>query len=222
MTSPELLTHARASLALHTVRKATGGAVGHPLLLLHGLGERTPSTLPLGYEAWPGAVYGLDFMGHGSSTIPLGGGYTCELLMADADAALAHLGPATVAGRGLGAYVALLLAGGRPDVVRGAILLDGPGLAGGGPVPGSPSVIAVNPDHVAPPDPFALAELTRDPRPPDYATNFARQVTQMSTMEDPITVCAVGRPPWLEAVAAEPGVVVSSLADALAAYARTT
>ncbi len=219
MTSPVRLTHARASLALHTIRSATDARAGHPLLLLHGLGERTPATLPLGYETWPGAVYGLDFMGHGDSTIPLGGGYTCELLMADADAALAHVGPATIAGRGLGAYVALLIAGGRPDLVLGAILLDGPGLAGGGPVPGSPSVIAVNPAHGAPPDPFALAELTRDPRPPDYATNFARQVTHLSPVADPIAVCAVGRPPWLEAVVAEPGVVVSSLAEALETYA---
>ena len=52
--------------------------------------------------------------------------------MADADAALAHLGPATVYGRGLGAYVALLIAGARPDLVRGAVLDDGPGLVGGG------------------------------------------------------------------------------------------
>ncbi len=49
--------------------------------------------------------------GHGASTVPVGGGYFCELLMADVDAALAHLGPATVYGRGLGAYVALLIAG---------------------------------------------------------------------------------------------------------------
>ena len=61
--------------------------------------------------------------------------------MADADAALARLGRATLLGRGLGAYVALLLAGARPKPVRGAILCDGPGLAGGGSRPGSPTVI---------------------------------------------------------------------------------
>ena len=52
--------------------------------------------------------------------------------MGDADVALAHLGAATVLGRGLGAYVALLIAGARPHLVRGAVLCDGPGLAGGG------------------------------------------------------------------------------------------
>ena len=52
--------------------------------------------------------------------------------MGDVDAALAHLGPSTVLGRGLGAYIALLIAGARPDLVRGAVLADGPGLVGGG------------------------------------------------------------------------------------------
>ena len=58
-----------------------------------------PSTSrPSGRQAWPGAVWGLDFTGHGASTVPVGGGYSAELLMGDADAALAELGPAT-AGR---------------------------------------------------------------------------------------------------------------------------
>ena len=52
------------------------------------------------------------------------------------------------------------------------------------------------------PDPWALAELSRDVRPPDYATGFARQATQLSGLEWPVAVCARARPPWLEAVAA--------------------
>ena len=52
--------------------------------------------------------------------------------MGDADAALAELGEVTLLGRGLGAWIALLAAGARPREVRGAILADGPGLAGGG------------------------------------------------------------------------------------------
>ena len=72
----------------------------------------------------------LDFTGHGASTMPIGGGYTAEILMADVDAALDHLDEATVVGRGLGAYVALLISGARADRVRGVVLADGPGLSG--------------------------------------------------------------------------------------------
>ena len=64
--------------------------------------------------------------------VAAGGGYFCEALMADVDAAIAHLGQVTIFGRGLGAYVGLLAAGGRAEEVRGVILADGPGLAGGG------------------------------------------------------------------------------------------
>ena len=95
--------------------------------------------------------------------------------MADADTALAHLGEATVVGRGLGAYVALLVAGGRPQQVRGAILRDGPGLAGGGSSSTSSFIPFVDQSAPAPPDPFALVELATDVRPPDYACIFARQ-----------------------------------------------
>jgi pimeloyl-ACP methyl ester carboxylesterase len=209
-----LLQHGRTELALHELR----AGAGRPLLHLHGLGERTPVAVPPAYEAWTGPVHGLDLTGHGDSTIPKGGGYSCEMLMADVDTALAHLGPATVVGRGIGAYVAVLIAGARPDLVRGAILRDGPGLTGGGITPTSPYVAHVDPSTPAPPDPWALAELTRDPRPPDYATSFVRQAVHFSELAEPITVCAIGRPAWLEAVVQEPGVRVATLAEALAAY----
>ena len=42
-------------------------------------------------------------------------------------------------GRGLGAFVALMLAGSRPADVVGAVLADGPGLAGGPTFPTSQS-----------------------------------------------------------------------------------
>jgi pimeloyl-ACP methyl ester carboxylesterase len=138
--------------------------------------------------------------------------------MADADAALARLGTATVMGRGLGAYVALLLAGARPTEVRGAILRDGPGLVGGGPRPGTAVISTVDPDAVVPPDPFAAVELSRDVRPPDYASSFARQAAQLSALVRPIAVCAIGRPEWLRAVLEEPGVEESEPGEALAAY----
>ena len=65
----------------------------------------------------------------------------------------AHLGPATLHGRGLGAYVALLTAGARPDLVRGAVLDDGPGLAGGGAEPTTPFVLGPPLDRRARPTP---------------------------------------------------------------------
>lgn len=210
------LVHNRVTLALHELG---GGAGDKPLLLLHGLGERSPVKVPTSVAgAWTGPVYALDFTGHGASTVPAGGGYTCEMLMADADAALRHLGRATVLGRGLGAYIALLIAGARPDLVRGAILTDGPGLAGGGSGASSPMIPAVDPNASSPPDPWALVELALDPRPPDYATSFVRQAAHLSGLENPITVSALARPEWLDAVAQEPGVQTTTVEEALAAY----
>ena len=212
---PEFLKHNRVRLALHTLRQAPGRA----LLLLHGLGERSPERVPAALEAWPGPVHALDFTGHGASSVPRGGGYTAELLMADADAALSRLSEATVVGRGLGAYVALLIAGGRPEQVRGALLLDGPGLAGGGSSSPSSFIPFVDTTQPAPPDPFALVELAIDVRPPDYACVFARQAAQFSRLLRPISVCARERPGWLSAVVSEVGVEVTSVPEALQRYA---
>ena len=210
-----LLEHGTAELALHTLRAGPGA----PLLLLHGLGERSPDEVPDHLSGWPGSVHALDFTGHGRSTVPDGGGYTAEVLMADADAALAELGPLTVVGRGLGAYVALLLSGARADQIRGAILLDGPGLVGGGIRPASPHVAPIDTPQVVPPDPFALAELSRDVRPPDYAVEFVRMAVQGSGLDQPIAVCAVVRPEWLAAVVGEFGVAELPLHRALGLYA---
>ena len=212
----ETVVHARVRLAVHRLRDGRGG---HPLLLLHGLGERTPDELPAHLADWPGPVHGLDFTGHGRSTVPAGGGYTAEVLMADADAVLAHIGPATLLGRGLGGYVALLVAGARPHLTMGAIVTDGPGLAGGGSGPSSSAPAFPLPGAAGPPDPYALAELARDVRPPDYATSFARLALMRSDPESPLCVAAVGRPDWLAAVAAEPGVVEEPVAEAIRRYA---
>jgi pimeloyl-ACP methyl ester carboxylesterase len=210
------LPHASVRLALHELRAGTG----RPLLLLHGLGERAPASVPSIAEAWPGPVHALDFTGHGRSTVPPGGGYTAEVLMADADTALRHLGEATVLGRGLGAYVALLLAGARTDAVRGAVLVDGPGMIAASNGPGSPVPVLPDVSAPAPPDPYALAELARDIRAPDYAAVFVRMALLGSPIPAPITVAAVNRPPWLQAVVDEPGVVDGSVAEALGRYAE--
>lgn len=215
--STVVLRHNKLRLALHELREGSG----RPLLLLHGLAERSPVTVPDHLGSWSGAVWALDLSGHGDSDVAPGGGYFCEALMADVDMAIAHLGPVTLHGRGLGAYVGLLAAGGRAEEVRGAILADGPGLAGGGAMPPSPAV-ATTVDPPPPggtPDPWAIYELTRDPRPPDYAATFARQAATRSGLDTAIAVVGVNRPSWLAAVVAEPGVVECSLADALSLFA---
>lgn len=211
----ETLTHNRVELALHTLRPGQGRA----LLLLHGLGERSPADVPAAVANWRGPIAALDFTGHGASTMPTGGGYTAEILMADADAAIQHLGETTVVGRGLGAYIALLIAGARADLVTGAVLADGPGLSGGPSVPTSQSVYSLDPVDTTP-DPYALAELGTDLRPPDYATAFSRLALQGSDLDQPITVVARFRPSWLHAVAGEPGVAeAASIAAAIDLYA---
>lgn len=213
-TTTEFLTHYRVQLALHRLRDGDG----RTLLLLHGLGEQSPAQVPEWATAWPGPVSALDFTGHGASTVPAGGGYSAEILLGDADIALAHLGEATVVGRGLGAYVALMLAGARPQQVRGAVLCDGPGLWGGASGPTSSS-FTVLPDERSAPDPYALLELSRDLRPRDYAALFARLAVEHSGLDEPITVTTIVRPPWLETVVGEVGVAEGTLAQALATYA---
>jgi pimeloyl-ACP methyl ester carboxylesterase len=211
------LTHNRIRLALHHLTSGSD-AGARTLLLLHGLGERSPQRVPSWATDWPGPIAALDFTGHGDSTIPNGGGYSSEMLLADADAALAELGTVTLAGRGLGAYIALQLAGARPNEVVGAVLGDGPGLAGGPTEPTSLTVFPLQSDGSAP-DPYALVELGRDLRPPDYATAFVRLALQGSPLDEPITVSAVYRPAWLQAVVSQQGVAEATASEALAVYA---
>ncbi len=209
------VTHSKTKLALHELQTGPGPR----LLILHALGERSPSEVPPELRAWPGSVFALDFTGHGQSSIPGGGGYTSEILMGDADAALALIGEATVVGYGLGAYVALLIAGARPKLVRGAVLCDGPGLAGGGDEPGPIVVRGVTERHEAP-DPFALVELSGDLRPSRYAASFAQLAVDGSDLNNPILVVAKARPDWLAAILAVRGIAESpSLAEAVASYA---
>lgn len=212
----ETIRHNRVRLALHKLKDGAG----HALLLLHGLGERSPAQLPQDYAGWPGPVHALDFTGHGASEVPRGGGYSCEFLMADADAALAHLGCATLVGRGLGAYVGMLLAGGRPHQVRGVILLDGPGLAGGGTNAKNPYIPVVDTAQPAPPDPFAIADLATDARPPTYASHYAMLAVQRSELERPIAVCTCERPDWLTLTMSLLSLEQTNLIEALQDFAQ--
>jgi pimeloyl-ACP methyl ester carboxylesterase len=174
----QMINHARLRIALHCLRSGEGQA----LLLLHGLGERTVDSVPAWASNWTGPIYGLDFTGHGLSDRPRGGGYNCELLMADVDTALAVTGAATIVGRGLGGYVGLLIAGARPKVVRGLVIADGVGLAGGGVRPGAQTIGAPN----LPPTPDS-SNLS----PARTLQNFSRARTPRL----PIPLCSLSSPP---------------------------
>lgn len=209
------LQHNRLTLALHEVRPGEG----RPLLMLHGLGEDATNMSRLSVN-WNGPVWALDFTGHGQSTVPNGGGYSAEILMADVDIVLRHIGEATILGRGLGGYVAFLIAGARPQLVKGAVIIDGPGLAGGAIQVTSASEISIAARTGSAPDPWALIELSRDARPPNYAVTFVRLATTGSSLEEPIAVSCKVNPPWIEAISAEPGVVTGvSMQEALDIYA---
>jgi pimeloyl-ACP methyl ester carboxylesterase len=196
------IRHGRIALELHVLAQRQDPA----LLLLHGLGGCSRDWHPLA-DAWPGSLYALDFSGHGDSQWVAGRAYDPELLLGDADAALAAIGPTALAGVGLGAYIALLLAGARPERVPAALLLSGPGLAGAGSVP---DVGAAFPAVLISRIPAGGTErrsggrTSPDPRvvvldcfahPPDYAARFACTARRLLLLED-----ADPPPPWWTAV----------------------
>jgi pimeloyl-ACP methyl ester carboxylesterase len=213
--------HGEVSLALHEL---AGARVGPRLLLLHELRGSSDGWGPE-LEPWPGEVFALDFAGHGASDWRAGGAYTPELFAADADAALAELGPCMLAGAGIGAYAALLVAGARPDLVPAALLLPGDGLDGVAipdldPAPGLIESIAdleterrASRSGLAP-DPL-VASCTRDPRPADYAAPFALAARRLLLFEDDDP-----RPAWWDAVRANATVFRGSRRDALSRLAR--
>jgi pimeloyl-ACP methyl ester carboxylesterase len=195
------LRHGRVRLALHPL-----GAGSAPALLhLHAL-HSSAARLAAPAVDWLGAVFAVDFCGHGRSGWVAGGAYTPELLAGDGDAALARIGPACLAGEGIGAYVALLLAGARPELVPAALLLPGAGLEGGGSLPDFSG--RVDPEWAqqasrpisagaarGESDPLVCA-LERDARPIDYVEAFAARARHLVLAED-----GGLRPAWWEAVA---------------------
>jgi pimeloyl-ACP methyl ester carboxylesterase len=213
------LKHGGVWLELHELARRDGPA----LLLLHALyGSRDEWGETPGM--WPGSVYALDFSGHGRSGWVIGGGYTTELFAGDADAALAHIGRAALAGAGMGAYVALLLAGARPDLVPAALLLSGAGIEGAGAAPDFE-----NPRHAyegfeavesytGAYDPMVTA-ADRIVRPLDYVEPFAHAAHRVLLVED-----GQPRPPWWQAIRQSPSAeaVPSDLPLALARLADAT
>jgi pimeloyl-ACP methyl ester carboxylesterase len=219
------LASGRGEIALHELRPGPGPA----LLALHALGG-SARDFAAHAASWPGRVFALDLPGHGDSAWMRGGSYSPELCAAAADDALAELGDACLVGAGLGAYVALLLAGARAAHVPGVLLLPGRGLDGGGPAPRPDQAVEVrsadalrmlearNAAERAAFDPM-LRACESDPRPPDYARAFADAARRLLLAED-----GAARPPWWQAAraaaSAEPA--PSEPAAALARLLATT
>jgi pimeloyl-ACP methyl ester carboxylesterase len=201
------IRHGRVGLELH--RLADGGDPA--LLLLHEL-YGSGRDWDVQATGWPGRVYALDFSGHGRSDRLRGGAYLPEMLVGDADAALARIGGAAVAGRGVGAYVALLLAAARRDDVPAALLLPGRGLSGGAARPSFEAEVFGR--YLSPPGEAPLGVDQRvhvldiDVRPADYAERFARAARRLLLYED-----GGARPPWWVAAGACAGVVETSAGD---------
>lgn len=206
------LTHAKASIALHELAAGDGPT----LLCLHAMGG---SARDFRDVAWPGRVLAIDFSGHGASSHLHGGAYFPEVIALDADAALAHAGTAHVLGVGVGAYVALLLAGARPEHIPAALLFPGAGLAGAGELPdwsGERDGLAAwhSFEPLLPGCDPAVRRLTRDVRPRDYARDFALGARRLLLAED-----GAERPPWWQAVR-ELDVAVRAPAQLSAALAQ--
>ena len=177
----DAVRNGRVRLAL--THSGTPGDDEPHLLLLHALCGSRGDGEDLS-AAWPGPTTTLDFSGHGASDSMTGRAYSPEIFAADADAVLAHLAldSVFVAGAGIGAYVALLLAGARSDVVRASLLLPGDGFAGGGAEPSEQPegtrerwlarLVEAPARQPGSWDPFVLS-CRDDVRPPDYAGEIA-------------------------------------------------
>ena len=212
------LVNGRTSLHLQRLRDGEGT----PILLLHDLFGSVADWQDRPIE-WTGPVWALDFAGHGRSAWRPGGAYYPELFVTDADAALEEIGPSCLAGIGLGAYVALLLAGARAERVPGTLLLPGTGMEGGGkepaPVPQPGSIDELKRAHAGAETPQDTATDPRvvlarnDIRPVDYAESFGARSRGLVLVEDGAT-----RPGWWEAVSGLPNVRATS-ADVPEAFA---
>jgi pimeloyl-ACP methyl ester carboxylesterase len=191
------LHHGELKVCLHALRRE---GEAEPLLLLHALGG-SAADWDVGRLAWPGPVYALDFSGHGHSDSVRGGAYHPEYWACDADIALAAIGGrASLVGAGVGAYVALLLAGARAQEITRALLLAGAGLDGGGAMPDFERPFQP-PQHPRGP---RLSTPSTDPavdfsqfgvRTPKYASGFARAARRIVLLED-----GWPRPPWWHAL----------------------
>jgi pimeloyl-ACP methyl ester carboxylesterase len=193
--------HGRTMLELHELK----GGRGAGLLLLHELYGCARDWGQI-VDQWSGPVYALDFSGHGESEALRGGAYSCELLVADADCALALCEATALAGTGLGAYVALLLSGARPQQVQATLLIPGRGLAGGADFPRFDQMPPLREDDGprvnGAADPL-LRWFEHDVRPSDYARSYAVRARRLLFADN-----AAERPTWWRAACSAPPSVV--------------
>ena len=216
MSALAFLDHNRVELALHTLprRRRPGRCCCST-----ASASARPTPCRLRPRPGPGRSTALDFTGHGASTLPVGGGYTAEILLADADAALA----APRRGHRRRPWARRLR--------RAA--------AGGRPLRARPRRRARRRPRACP---AARARRRRNrlrartgrqhrpirtrwsswPRPASARLrgHLRPPGVQGSELDEPITVVARFRPPWLRAVVDEPGVAeAGSIGAALQALA---
>ncbi|MER7761261.1 alpha/beta hydrolase [Streptomyces sp. NPDC097619] len=115
---------------------APEGREGHcsPVLFLHGLMGRAAhwagTARGLAAAGPPRRMFALDQRGHGHSDRPAdglpGGGFSREVFVADAAAAIEQLdvGPVTLVGHSMGALTGWQLAARRPDLVQALVIGD--------------------------------------------------------------------------------------------------
>jgi pimeloyl-ACP methyl ester carboxylesterase len=214
------IRNGRVSLELHPHK----GGEGTPLLLLHAL---YGSSAGWGDEIdrWPGPVFALDFTGHGASGRLRGGAYDYECFLSDADLALRSASGDTsravaLAGAGMGAWYALLLAGARAEQVPACLLAPGAGLAGAGERPDPLDVRPVVPTSEqraafrGDADPYVMM-AEREPRPSWFSQPFAQAVRRIVLVED-----GRERPVWWRAARETAAAITAlDLADGLTALA---
>ncbi|MFT5695668.1 MAG: pimeloyl-ACP methyl ester carboxylesterase [Myxococcota bacterium] len=209
------LTHGRTEIELHLLKEGRGTAA----LLLHELGGSHADLNNVAFDGWQGAVYALDFAGHGASAHVAGNGYSPEYFLADADIAMSAAGVEAkdefvVIGAGIGGYVALMLAAARSERVAAALVLPGRGLAGGGLVPdfGKPAYqgldaweaeIADLASHYQPGTDPMVSACERDLRPAPYVEELAAGVRRLLLSDTVATSDEV--PSWWSLAMNAPG-----------------
>ncbi|WP_412540021.1 alpha/beta hydrolase [Longispora sp. K20-0274] len=98
------------------------GGAGAPIVLLHGLmGRARAWTGTADWLTGHGRVLGLDSRGHGAAPP---GPFDTDTRVADVIAVLDEVGPAVLVGHSMGGMTAWQVAGRRPDLVRGIVIID--------------------------------------------------------------------------------------------------
>ncbi|MGY0236589.1 alpha/beta fold hydrolase [Longispora urticae] len=105
------------------------GGAGAPIVLLHGLmGRARAWTGTADWLTGHGRVLGLDSRGHGSAPP---GPFDPETRINDVVGVLEQTGPALLVGHSMGGMTAWQVAGRRPDLVRGIVVVDMSARGGG-------------------------------------------------------------------------------------------